>query len=274
MQVKHTLKCNRVKGISFHPTRSWVLIGTYKAELMIVDYKLGSIIDTYQIFKSDGTISTDCIRCVDFHPTQPLFVCGGNDKNIYVFNYKTKKRTIKFEGHEDYVRTTFFHNSVKKYFIQYSFILSASDDNTIRMWNFQNKKQMLLLTGHKHYVMCAKFHKEKNLILSASLDHSVRLWDFSKLIEKMNSGSNNGYFNPMDVELVASVEAHENGLNWVSFHPVYDIFYTSADDRRVKVWKYDKDSVSEKETYFGHQDNVCCVDVNPKTVRKTFPFFF
>ena len=125
---------------------------------------------------------------------------------------------------------------------------------------------MILLTGHKHYVMSAKFHHEKDLIVSASLDYTVRLWDYSKLIEKMNSPNHNGYFNPMDVEVIASVEAHEKGLNWVSFHPSKNLFYTAGDDRRVKVWSFDSNSVAEKETYFGHQSNVCCVDVNPKTV--------
>lgn len=122
---------------------------------------------------------------------------------------------------------------------------------------------MVLLSGHKHYVMSAKFHHEKNLIISASLDQTIRLWNFSRMVEKMNTAK--GVINPLDVELVAVVDAHDKGSNWASFHPTQDLILSAGDDRRVKVWRYDDSSITERETFFGHQYNVCCVEASPKT---------
>lgn len=122
---------------------------------------------------------------------------------------------------------------------------------------------MVLLSGHRHYVMSAKFHPEKNLLISASLDQTIKLWNFSRMVEKMNTGK--GVINPLDVELIATVDAHDKGTNWANFHPTQDLILSAGDDRRVKVWKYDDHSITERETFFGHQYNVCCVEASPKT---------
>lgn len=250
MNIKYQLKTNKIKGISFHPIRNWLIMSTYQGEVKIVDYMLGSILQEYVV------TDNECIRSVEFHASQPIFVCGGHDKNVYIYDYNQKKKTTKFEGHDDYIRTVCFHQT-------YPLVLSASDDQTMRIWNWQSKSHLVLLTGHTNYVMCAKFHPTKNLIVSGSLDQSIRLWDFTRLLDKMTT--NNGVINQLDVELLAVCEAHEKGLNWVSFHPTQDYLFSASDDKRVKLWKYDKDSMTAQESYVGHSHNVCCVEFSKPT---------
>lgn len=48
------------------------------------------------------------VRGVCFHPTQPLFVSGGDDYKIRVWNYKTRRCLFVLHGHLDYVRTVSF----------------------------------------------------------------------------------------------------------------------------------------------------------------------
>ena len=50
------------------------------------------------------------MRGIDFHPTQPMFVSGGDDYKIKVWNYKQRRCLFTLLGHLDYVRTVFFHN--------------------------------------------------------------------------------------------------------------------------------------------------------------------
>lgn len=251
MEVKYQLKTKKIKGLSFHPIRHWLLTSNYSGEVKIVDYMVGTVLQEYTVSEKQ------CIRSVDFHPTQPIFVCGGHDKNVYVYDYNQRRRTTVFEGHDDYVRSVVFHPT-------HPFVLSASDDQTMRIWNWQSKKHLVLLTGHKYYVMCAKFHPTKNLIVSASLDMSIRLWNFSRLIEKVTSG--NGIINQLDVELVATVEnSHEKGLNWISFHPSEDLIMSASDDKRVKLWTFTKDEIKIKESFYGHTYNVCCVEYSEPT---------
>jgi coatomer protein complex subunit alpha (xenin) len=112
------------------------------------------------------------VRGINFHPTQPMFVSGGDDYKIKVWNYKEKRCLFTLLGHLDYIRTVEFHK-------EYPWILSASDDQTIRIWNWQSRQCVCVLTGHSHYVMCARFHPTEDLIVSASLDQTVRVWDIS-----------------------------------------------------------------------------------------------
>jgi len=61
------------------------------------------------------------VRGINFHMTQPLFVSGGDDYKIKVWNYKQKKCMFSLVSHLDYIRTVFFHHELP-------WILSASDD--------------------------------------------------------------------------------------------------------------------------------------------------
>ena len=126
-------------------------------------------------------------RGIDFHPQLPLFVSGGDDGLVKVWDYKQQRCQFSLKGHIDYLRSTFFHHELP-------WILSACDDQTMRIWNYQSRICVNIITGHSHYVMCAQFHHEKNLIVSGSLDSTVRLWDFSVLRKKLTETKNPSSF--------------------------------------------------------------------------------
>ena len=69
-------------------------------------------------------------RGVDFHKSQPLFVSGGDEYKIKVWNYKLPRCIFTLIGHLDYIRTVYFHHECP-------WIVSASDDQTVRIWNWQ-----------------------------------------------------------------------------------------------------------------------------------------
>ena len=50
-----------------------------------------------------------------------MFVSGGDDHKVKVWNYKTKKCVLTLSGHLDYVRTVEFHKELP-------WIISSSDD--------------------------------------------------------------------------------------------------------------------------------------------------
>merc|ERR1711998_782769 len=72
------------------------------------------------------------VRGVCFHQVQPLFVTGGDDYKIKVWNYKLRRCLFSLLGHLDYIRTVQFHP-------EHPWIVSASDDQTIRIWNWQTR---------------------------------------------------------------------------------------------------------------------------------------
>lgn len=280
MHLKFETKSNRVKGLSFHPTRPWILASLHNGVIQLWDYRLRVLVDTFEEHVGP-------VRCVAFHPVQPLFVSGGDDYKINVWNYKKRKCLFTLLGHIDYVRTVQFHPG------DCPWILSCSDDQTIRIWNWQSRTCLSVLTGHNHYVMSAQFHPHEDLVVSASIDQSVRVWDISGLRKRSSGallpgsgisasagiprgaglpgGPNGGagagsddLFGSTDVLVKFVLEAHERGVNTVAFHPSQPLIVSGADDRLVKLWRINETQAWEVDTFKGHYHNVSAVLFHPR----------
>ena len=71
MLTKFETKSNRVKGLSFHSKRPWILASLHSGVIQLWDYRMGTLIDRFD--EHDGPV-----RGVHFHKSQPLFVSGGS----------------------------------------------------------------------------------------------------------------------------------------------------------------------------------------------------
>ena len=47
MLTKFETKSNRVKGISFHPKRPWILTSLHNGVIQLWDYRMGTLMDRY-----------------------------------------------------------------------------------------------------------------------------------------------------------------------------------------------------------------------------------
>ncbi|CAN1836462.1 Coatomer subunit alpha-1 [Linum perenne] len=259
MLTKFETKSNRVKGLSFHSKRPWVLASLHSGVIQLWDYRMGTLIDRFD--EHDGPV-----RGVHFHKSQPLFVSGGDDYKIKVWNYKLHRCLFTLLGHLDYIRTVQFHH-------EYPWIVSASDDQTIRIWNWQSRTCISVLTGHNHYVMCASFHPKEDLVVSASLDQTVRVWDTAALRKKTVTPAddilrlsqlNGDLFGGVDAVVKYVLEGHDRGVNWAAFHPTLPLIVSGADDRQVKLWRMNDTKAWEVDTLRGHMNNVSCVMFHAK----------
>lgn len=259
MLAKFETKSCRVKGISFHPTRPWILCSLHDGQIQLWDYRVGTLLESYKEH-------TGPVRSVDFHVSQPLFVSGGDDYKIRVWNYNNKRSIFTLTGHKDYIRTVQFHS-------ENPWIVSSSDDQTVRIWNWQSRECIAVLQGHNHYVMCAQFHPTEDLVVSASLDQTLRVWDISGL--KQNRSGNAGVapvpvsmMNHIGVDTACAVkyilEGHERGVNWASFHPELPLIVSSSDDRMIKIWRTNETKAWEVDTLRGHTNNVSSVMFHPR----------
>ncbi|KAE9447286.1 hypothetical protein C3L33_20790, partial [Rhododendron williamsianum] len=288
MLTKFETKSNRVKGLSFHSKRPWILASLHSGVIQLWDYRMGTLIDRFD--EHDGPV-----RGVHFHKSQPLFVSGGGDSGLWlhiiylliiwkiftsftslfltgddykikVWNYKLHRCLFTLLGHLDYIRTVQFHH-------EHPWIVSASDDQTIRIWNWQSRSCISVLTGHNHYVMCASFHPKEDLVVSASLDQTVRVWDIGALKKKSAapaddilrlSQMNTDLFGGVDAVVKYVLEGHDRGVNWASFHPTLPLIVSGADDRQVKLWRMNDTKAWEVDTLRGHMNNVSCVMFHAK----------
>lgn len=217
------------------------------------------------------------VRGINFHRTQPLFVSGGDDYLIKVWDYKVRRCLFTLQGHLDYIRTVEFHNELP-------WILSSSDDQTVRIFNWQSREGISVLTGHNHYCMSASFHPKEDLVVSSSLDQTIRVWDTSGLKKKtsrgpqdMISGSSGGPVNKLEAFTGAAggvgvgdavvkfvLEGHERGVNWASFHPTQPLIVSGADDRQIKLWRMNENKAWQVGPMRGHTNNVSCVLFHPR----------
>lgn len=265
MLTRFMNKSNRVKGLSLHPTRPWVLASLHNGVIQLWDYSIGTKIDEYT--EHEGPV-----RGIDFHSNQPMFVSGGDDYKIKLWNYKLRRCLFTLHGHLDYVRSVQFHSTNP-------WIVSACDDQTIRVWDWQARSCISVLTGHNHYVMCASFHPTKDLLVSASLDQTVRVWDISGLRSSLRGGSgsmpdssmsgsgansvvsriNSDLFGRSDAIVKYTLDGHDRGVNWASFHPTMPIIASGADDNQIKLWRTSETKAWEMDCLRGHVNNVSCV---------------
>lgn len=261
MLKKFESKSARVKSLSFHPTRPWILASLHNGTIQLWDFRMCVLLEKFE--EHDGPVRGIC-----FHAQQPLFVSGGDDYKIKVWNYKQRRCIFTLLGHLDYIRTTFFHP-------KYPWILSASDDQTIRIWNWQSRSSIAILTGHNHYVMCAQFHPTEDLVVSSSLDQTVRIWDFSGLRKKNvapgmeerrgpSSAQQTDLFGQPDVVVKHVLEGHDRGVNWVAFHATMPLVVSGADDRQLKLWRYNDSKAWEVDACRGHYNNISCCLFHPR----------
>ena len=99
MQVKLELESARVKGVTFHPSRPWVLYCTHAGTIHLYDYDIRVELSRYS---SSGEKP---VRCVDFHPTQPLFACGTDNGDVVVYNWHRKMKLFSLTGQIYFVRS-------------------------------------------------------------------------------------------------------------------------------------------------------------------------
>lgn len=60
------------------------------------------------------------------------------------------------------------------------------------------------------------------------------------------------------------LETHERGVNWCEFHPELDMIVSGADDRKIKLWKFNETRAWDHDSLYGHKNNVSSVIFHPK----------
>lgn len=95
--IKFETQSARVKGLSFHHKRPWILAALHNGVIQLWDYRVSTLIDKFD--EHEGPVRGIC-----FHSQQPLFVSGGDDYKIKVWNYKTRRCLFTLLGHLDYIR--------------------------------------------------------------------------------------------------------------------------------------------------------------------------
>lgn len=227
MKVKLNIETERVKSISFHNTRPYMLFSTYDGKVCLYDFEIG-----VELFHIQVTSDFKPVRCAEFHPTQPLFGCGTDDGEIMIYNWQKKVKLFTLNGHSDFIRSLDFHKI-------YPLLITASDDSTVRIWNWQSRYCISVMEDHTYFVMSAKFNPEKPLVATGCLDNYIRIFSISNLLQTSMSKDVDSFLslsNDDGTELIAELEEHENGVECISWDRTGNKLLSCGDDCVVKLY--------------------------------------
>ena len=240
MKLKVELQTNRVKGICFHPNRSWIFYSTHNGSVHVYDYNIGVELFQYKV-------SNLPVRCIAVHPTQPIFACGTDDFNLVVYNWQKKIKLFSLSGHLDFIRSIEFHSV-------HPLLITSSDDSTARIWNWQSRCCVSILEDHTYFVMSSSFNPTLPVVATASLDECVRIFNIQPLLQTSMSKDIDSTFFSLDQtsNLVLENEEHPDGVNCVAWSSSGFQLISGGEDSIIKVYKYENDELAVISTINAH----------------------
>ena len=118
------------------------------------------------------------ILCIVYHEVDPdeqrrVFLTGGNDSVIRVWNVLSYQLEGTLEGHTE---------AVTCMTLDANFLFSGSDDMTIRVWNIVHPHdgyQLSIIEGaHTSTVQDIKLLDDSGYLVSCAFDGKIRVWDW------------------------------------------------------------------------------------------------
>lgn len=213
----------------------------------IFDVQTGQLICRLQ----DDSVDRDgdlYIRSVCFSPDGKYLATGAEDKQIRVWDIKSRTIRYLFSGHEQDIYSLDFSRNGRH-------IASGSGDRTVRMWDMESG-QCILTLSIEDGVTTVAISPDGRYVAAGSLDKTVRVWD-----------TTTGFL----VERLEVPDGHKDSVYSVAFTPNGRDLVSGSLDKTIKLWELQaprgiqsthKGGVCVK-TFVGHKDFVLSVASTP-----------
>uniref|UniRef100_A0A671KCC7 Coatomer subunit alpha n=1 Tax=Sinocyclocheilus anshuiensis TaxID=1608454 RepID=A0A671KCC7_9TELE len=225
MLTKFETKSARVKGLSFHPKRPWILASLHNGCFLFKHFDLLTYRYHFQEY--------------------PWILSASDDQTIRIWNWQSRTCVCVLTGHNHYVMCAQFHPSE-------DLVVSASLDQTVRVWDISGLRKKNLspgaadtdvrgisgvdlfgasdavvkhvLEGHDRGVNWAAFHPSMPLIVSGADDRQVKIW-------RMNESK---------AWELDTCRGHYNNVSCAVFHPRQELILSNSEDKSIRVWDMSK----------------------------------
>lgn len=214
--------------------------------------------------KSTATLTTrfpnrNVIQSVAFSPDGKLFVSGGYNKTIDVWDVPNNKLIKALDSHKDYIHALAFSNDGK-------FLASGSWDDTVRVWDVTSWTSMLTL-AHPESVWDVAFSPDGSTLASIDFKGKIRLWNAKtgKLERDFSVDDGSGFVrfspggkllatgadlaialvDPQTGKVVRKLEGHERSPTAAAFSPDGQRLASVAWDGTLRIWNVDTGALVE-----------------------------
>ena len=157
------------------------------------------------------------VYTVNTHPSQEnIIVTGGRDATVRVWDIRSRKDAMRFEGHTGSVLCSAVQRSEPQ-------IISGGDEGFVYMWDLVAGKAMTRMTRHKKPVRAVAPHPVENTMVSVGADEA-RKW-------RLPSGDFYCNLNTMP-------HAPQGVWSCASISPTKDVLFTGSEDGAMRFYDY------------------------------------
>jgi WD40 repeat protein len=180
------------------------------------------------------------VRCVAFHPKEPLAASGGADQVIRLWNAETLEEKGVLPGHGAAVTCLAFSPKEQQ-------LISGGDDGTVRLWDLAKRKQIRKFGGNSGAVSAVAFAPDGRLVLASSGGATALLFE-------VQSG-----------EIRGSLTAGTGQVQAVAFDSSGQYALTAGDDMLIRLWNVEGRKLIR--SLKGHTEPVWSVAFSPDGKR-------
>ena len=147
-----------------------------------------------------------------FSPDGKTLASGTYDKDIMLWDVKTRRPIDKLIGHKSIIRSIAFNPDG-------SLMASGSQDNTIMLWDMKTRQPLKKLSGHLNSLTNVAFSPDGRILASGSEDTTIILWD----VEKGQA-------------IGQPLSGHSRIVRSVAFNPDGKTLASGGDDGKIILW--------------------------------------
>ncbi|KAF3925107.1 hypothetical protein AA313_de0210003 [Arthrobotrys entomopaga] len=275
VDLMHTLEHNSVVCcVRFSQDGKYLATGCNRSA-QIFDVQSGHKVTVLQ----DETVDRGgdlYIRSVCFSPDGYFLATGAEDKQIRVWDIKSRKIKHHFRGHEQDIYSLDFSKNGR-------YIASGSGDKTVRIWDMENPNQTPLAFTIEDGVTTVAISPDSRLVAAGSLDKCIRIWEIStgRLVERLEGSDRPPQ--PDSADVVPGTEppqepphepneGHRDSVYSVAFTANGAGLISGSLDKTVKMWTLSSATGMQSgaakleprvKTFEGHEDFVLSVAQTP-----------